>query len=336
VSILLVLPCHVYICCSFTLRPGQFPSSPTVLFADKTGASSSKKTSRFSQKALSPNRPLQPTEPRQTRPPPATAPPMNADRMWRSKKSIDDLEASLEKRYADELSAWTAQDLDDYEDYDGAKSDALKKIANNNNKLRSKPVKDPWSDDEFVKDEPLLTKKISKSPLSVDHLVSRKPAGGRGTMQDEESQQSSGFFFRQQSEKTIPKQAPVASNPDKVRVKPTASQPVAEPKPKVKRVKPLVDQNGNPLFLTTKQAQRNFAQLTSAEPFSNDDIAERKPTWEDLGVTHPQLLQNLEKMSCRQPLAVQSNSIPRFLDGQDVLVGTYTGSGKVRFSAGTE
>jgi len=54
----------------------------------------------------------------------------------------------------------------------------------------------------------------------------------------------------------------------------------------------------------------------------------QKKSWEDLGITSPVLLENLEYMNCLAPLDVQVKTVPGAVTGNDVLVGTYTGSGK--------
>ena len=52
-------------------------------------------------------------------------------------------------------------------------------------------------------------------------------------------------------------------------------------------------------------------------------------SWDDLGITSSVLLENLQyDMNCPTPLAVQEKTTPAILTGNDVLVGTYTGSGK--------
>jgi len=111
---------------------------------------------------------------------------------------------------------------------------------------------------------------------------------------------------------------------------------------------PFLDDSGNPTYLTLEQAQTNF-QVTLMENNNDDDdnddnddtlqedeeevLEEDEPeeavlAWNDLGITSPKLLENLESVGCSLPLNVQEKCCPPILTGNDVLVGTYTGSGK--------
>jgi superfamily II DNA/RNA helicase len=103
---------------------------------------------------------------------------------------------------------------------------------------------------------------------------------------------------------------------------------------------PLLDENGKPLLLTIEQAEKDFQESLRASAASlnvndgddDDDQAVYTPpetrSWEELGITAPILLENLNRMNCERPLAVQDKSCPPIVSGDDVLVGTYTGSGK--------
>ncbi|KAL7560172.1 hypothetical protein ACA910_016601 [Epithemia clementina (nom. ined.)] len=116
---------------------------------------------------------------------------------------------------------------------------------------------------------------------------------------------------------------------------------------------PLVDERGNPLYLTLQQAESNFQKglfavdnntneeksddgedymyklVLQEEDFSTNNLLTSRQTWQDLGITHPILLNNLQKMNCALPLAVQAKACPEIVLGdKDVVIGTYTGSGK--------
>ncbi|KAL7575427.1 hypothetical protein ACA910_007329 [Epithemia clementina (nom. ined.)] len=116
---------------------------------------------------------------------------------------------------------------------------------------------------------------------------------------------------------------------------------------------PLVDERGNPLYLTLQQAESNFQKglfafdnntneqksddgedyiyklVLQEEDFSTNNLLTSRQTWQDLGITHPILLNNLQKMNCALPLAVQAKACPEIVLGdRDVVIGTYTGSGK--------
>ena len=101
---------------------------------------------------------------------------------------------------------------------------------------------------------------------------------------------------------------------------------------------PIVDKKTGKLrLLTIDEALRRF-QLSvdegTMEVIETGDVpilAQKFKTqsWNDLGITSTNLLENLESgMNCPSPLAVQGKTIPAILAGKDVLVGTYTGSGK--------
>ena len=52
--------------------------------------------------------------------------------------------------------------------------------------------------------------------------------------------------------------------------------------------------------------------------------------WEDIGITNPTLLSNLQSstMTCPYPLPVQDKACPSIVAMNDVLISTHTGSGK--------
>jgi hypothetical protein len=64
--------------------------------------------------------------------------------MWRTNKSIDDIEASMVKRWGIELGKWAA-DPNDYELEDAASDDNFRTEQN----FRGKPVLDPWQKEEL-------------------------------------------------------------------------------------------------------------------------------------------------------------------------------------------
>ena len=125
------------------------------------------------------------------------------------------------------------------------------------------------------------------------------------------------------------------------------------------RYVPLTNEQGQPLYLTTKQAQINFdtereqqqaalgrmadstkettdkteneapQQVSQHSSLENDNLLAVPQTWQDIGITHPILLHNLQTMNCPSPLSVQAKACPDILQGTtDLVLGTYTGSGK--------
>lgn len=208
-------------------------------------------------------------------------------------------------------------------------------------------------------------KRRSSSVLRVDHLIAPEPASGqrrrspRSDSDDvENSRQSSqgSYFFN-------PDAARKSFSDDITGAKASVSAPQPKPsaddtnprltRPPPVKSKPLVGSDGQPLLFTVAEAFRRFEgtvdektrEKIEAVDFpilaasrirndSNDDDGDSvldsvsPPSWSDLGVTSPILLENLESMKCLAPLSVQEKTTPAILTGNDVLVGTYTGSGK--------
>jgi superfamily II DNA/RNA helicase len=292
--------------------------------------------------------------------------------MWRNSKSIEQLEDRLASRWGTDLNTWTAKDHDD--DEEEVWDDPSTKVKGDVPKFRARRVLDPWEksegveatrpvvsgvssklerraqlnqqrlqkenrgkqtenstmeyyDEEDVGYEPERTRS-SKNDFVVDDLIAPKPAGGVGTFSRNDN--SGGFFFRKLSTESS---ISVDESTEKADVKRKERQ---EKNPAVS----LLDENGKPLFLTLKQAEKNFEEslrslgvdpsdyYKETQYLTNRYVAKDSQSWEDLGISSPILLRNLEKMGCGRPLAVQTNSCSSIIRGKDVLVGTYTGSGK--------
>ncbi|GKY98618.1 hypothetical protein MPSEU_000818500 [Mayamaea pseudoterrestris] len=302
-------------------------------------------TSRMSQSPQAVSQPL------------SNSPPtyIQRDKMWRRNQSVEDLEEALLKRWGD----------DDDDSPSGRDTIPMKNAF-------AKPVLDPWAkkretlqktNSSARKDnenhgsyEPIFGRSSNKpppaqqrSPLSVDHLIARTPAGGKGTFQINDKEDGDDAFFfqapkakQQHAEDTIgnakPK-TPTHSANEKPRASLLRNSLDAKrstsiiKQPSKSSIKSLVDENGNIMYLTTQQAMRNFEanQAQGSQQFTDNGIAmtEQDSTWQQIGIKSPQLLQNLYGMSCIKPLSVQCKSIPAILDvNTDVVVGMYTGSGK--------
>ena len=194
---------------------------------------------------------------------------------------------------------------------------------------------------------------------AVGRLISPNPVGGQGSFKDMNKQQQITKFtpFNEEKTKAPWEATPKASleapplwdsglleapsspgfffNPDAATVtnafrkENNDSKDDIQPNKEVtrKESKPILDQDGNQLFLTLEQAKTFFAASSGKASIDsqNDDAAR---TWEELGITSHQLLLNLQTMGCASPLAVQDKACSTILTGNDVLVGTYTGSGK--------
>jgi hypothetical protein len=268
---------------------------------------------------------------------------------WDSGKSIDDLESTLVTRWGT---------LDD---------PSAKKKSSSSSELRM-PVFDPWQEDkkkkapiireyydeddegfeyvELDEDEKIdkdaiyedgkvpsgREKKDLSTKMKVGHLISPKPVGGRGTNQLDDVPATDSYFF---NPKSTPEEK--KSNENQKSAVTTASTQSKSPDPvPVNVVEALLDENGKPLLLTIKEAQRRFRSTVGDNVLETIGSTEESPivalaksqSWEDLGITSPILLENLRIMNCPTPLDVQVKSIPPAMTGNDVLIGTYTGSGK--------
>jgi hypothetical protein len=114
---------------------------------------------------------------------------------------------------------------------------------------------------------------------------------------------------------------------------------------------PLLDEDGQDMFLTLEQADKIVKSILSStkslpsdlgvsdadDIFADDDNNEDNVyvnninQWEDIGITDPALLSNLRssnKLCCPYPLAAQDRACPPIVAGNDVLLSTHTGSGK--------
>lgn len=109
------------------------------------------------------------------------------------------------------------------------------------------------------------------------------------------------------------------------------------PKQKVPKGVPLLDDDQKEMFLTLEQADRIVKGILSSSS-NTDDVTdedeeeeeEDKTQWQDLGITNPNILNNLnsKQMSCPAPLTVQDRACPPIVSMNDVLISTHTGSGK--------
>ena len=158
-----------------------------------------------------------------------------------------------------------------------------------------------------------------------NNIISPKPTGGVGSSPKREkrsdTQENQGFFFFNEDEQNEPSRNNENQNVSKV---------VVDEKKKEKRKifrNPAYDENGNEVCLSLNQAQKETdVYLHEQSEFWDED--DSFTTWEDIGITNTQLLENLLKMNCESPLPVQENAGPSILSGNDVLVSTHTGSGK--------
>lgn len=275
--------------------------------------------------------------------------------MLLNSKSIEELESIMTKRWGVSEDKWVA-DFNEWEiDEEEINNDEA--AASPARKIKSRAVLNPWDKEErqnavlnrVKKNQERLqgqrqTKRIDYydeddegfEPRSSNYaddddmeiveddfysnIISPKPAGGSGSSKGDGRSLTSDFFFSSPSITQI-----------EGSVTPETENKETKKKDKVKKVlsKPMLDEFGNEIYLTLEQAKRNSDEFTSDE-FENDDnrIEDEISTWEDIGITHPILLKNLQSMGCGTPLAVQDVACPPIVSGNDVLVSTHTGSGK--------
>lgn len=173
------------------------------------------------------------------------------------------------------------------------------------------PGSSNYADDDmqFIKDD------------FYSNLLSPKPAGGSGSSKKGSLSESPDFFFS----------SPSVTQTERNDTSDTENKEEKKQE-KLKKVlsKPVLDEFGNEIYLTLEQAKKNSDQFTSdvSENEDTNRIEDESSTWEDIGITHPILLRNLQSMGCGTPLAVQDVACPPIVSGNDVLVSTHTGSGK--------
>jgi len=234
-------------------------------------------------------------------------------------ESIDSLEERLVQRWGTDLHRWTAQDLDDDDD--------MEQRTEMTTSFRGRPVKDPWQlHTEPLEKVDMVALKAKKNQERLRQTKTRRdsaPAHNKDSTENVDIQSSdaveeptSGTFFFREPVEPKTRQDSDQKMPER-----------KERKPKPERIDPMsiLDEDGDPIFLTLDQAEKSYREAAQTLETEQSDVVER---WEDLGVTSPQLLSNLEAMSCEKPLSVQVKTGIPALEGRDVLVGTYTGSGK--------
>jgi len=170
-----------------------------------------------------------------------------------------------------------------------------------------------------------------------DNIISPQPIGGSGSSRnqssskqpnnrddDKKSSTREGFFFNEAAalssdEKHLDEQSEMQQSQKKKQ----------QPKKAIRRQ--IMDSEGNEILLTLEYAERNAESYAKDKNDNNDGSSNsnaNESSWEDIGITHPMLLNNLKLMNCHQPLSVQDKACPSIVSGNDVLISTHTGSGK--------
>ena len=185
---------------------------------------------------------------------------------------------------------------------------------------KGQPDAPEFDDEGDVGFEPRANKRSDRSGLDMDDLTGEEPVGGRGTFQhktDVGSTQQETFFFSPPPVRPTEESDGVKERPEK--------RESRRRDPSI----PVLGEDGNPILLTLQQANANFHDSLHTDGDRDDMNQSEKPCeWADLGITSPFLLQNLKNMQCERPLSVQEKACRPVIEKHDVLVGTYTGSGK--------
>ena len=299
-------------------------------------------------------------------------------------KSIEQLEAILEKRYGTAASNKPKKFNEDgefslaYEDDDEWEVDEQPVDRPRGAAvLRSKRVVDPWermkakSEENVQKDEVVVKKQrynrdevmLNRVRANQNRLLDKKDRSKRDETydvsiddkdyydQDDEGYESSGISMisprpvggRGKSSSAASLSAGIFSRRDDAssrtdRARPTTAAPAKDekkqkkPKQKEPQSEALLDEDGNPMYLTLEQAERIVESILSNDQDSTSSNANPsnsdKIEWQDIGITNPTILSNLKSMICPAPLEVQIKSVPPIIAGNDVLLSTHTGSGK--------
>jgi superfamily II DNA/RNA helicase len=164
-------------------------------------------------------------------------------------------------------------------------------------------------------------------------LISHKPAGGLGSSVSSRGTTSmsgqGSFFFREQNDQSTTSSLDESQGKrpeEKLDVQDAGR--VKKEKAKKAQRKPLLDKHGSEMYLTLEQAQRNVKAFVGTNDETNIPQNSSTSSWQDVGITHPHLLRNLDRMGCVTPLSVQDQACPAIVSGNDVLISTHTGSGK--------
>ena len=181
------------------------------------------------------------------------------------------------------------------------------------------------------------TKRDSRSSL-----ISPKPVGGSGGSRGGRESASaasslSGGIFSDRAPDTRDKRSKDRRGEERVRD--DTKKEKRQKRKKEPRLPPLLDEDGNEMYLTLDQADTIVQNILSSTTSSGDDGDEIEEDitadneiseWEDIGITNPTLLSNLQSstMTCPYPLPVQDKACPPIVAMNDVLISTHTGSGK--------
>jgi len=175
------------------------------------------------------------------------------------------------------------------------------------------------------------------------NLISPRPVGGSGgsgrslkrEQQRDASSLSGGIFSDRSSDNREQRSTDRREQRREAR-RLESEERKKKPKRKEPRLKPLLDEDGNEMYLTLDQADKIVQDILSSTSGEDTNGEEEEGSsmevsqWEDIGITNPTLLSNLQSstMTCPYPLPVQDKACPPIVAMNDVLISTHTGSGK--------
>jgi len=175
------------------------------------------------------------------------------------------------------------------------------------------------------------------------NLISPRPVGGSGGSNGRNSKREqgrdtsslSGGIFSDRSSDNREQRSTDRREQRREARRLESEERKKKPKRKEPRLKPLLDEDGNEMYLTLDQADKivqDILSSTSGEDTNREEDGSSMEVsqWEDIGITNPTLLSNLQSptMTCPYPLPVQDKACPPIVAMNDVLISTHTGSGK--------
>jgi primosomal protein N' len=220
----------------------------------------------------------------------------------------------------------------------------LKRVRSNQQRINNKKVKSQPRDDDETYQISIKNKDYydqdDEGYETEGSIISPRPAGGRGKSAALDGGKSGRKSAALDGGKSAALDGGIFSvRADNKRVKPMKEPATTvkekedkkRPKRKEPQLQPMLDEDGKPMFLTLEQAERIVENILSSNPEGSNSLDSTGDVeWQDIGITNPQLLSNLQssEMMCPLPLEVQIKACPPIIAGNDVLVSTHTGSGK--------
>ena len=231
----------------------------------------------------------------------------------------------LEQKYSDEVNTGSAGDYRKKKDRWFSKDEALLKrvrsnqLRLNNKKDRKTKPKSGGDSYDISVDNKDYYDQDDEGYENGGTMISPQPVGGRGKSAALEGGIFSARTGKISAKVKEPVTAAAARTDKKKKKKPKQNEPMLES---------MLDEDGNPMYLTLEQADKIVENILSDQDSTGVDS--ERVLWEDIGITNSEILYNLQstEMICPFPLEVQVKACPPIIAGNDVLLSTHTGSGK--------